>query len=135
MRNGEWDLSTLQHLFPSEKIDEIRAVPCALIPDCTDSSFWGASPSGRFTVSSAYKLLSSDTKKNSSPNYEWIWRLRLPERVRFFIWLLLQNKLNTNELRMKKGMCSSANCSACNDSLESAEHIFRSFPYALFSWT
>lgn len=64
---------------------------------------------------------------------DWIWKLQCPERVLFFLCILCQNKLNTNEIRRRKGMTSDPSCTACHDHLESVEHILRRSPYALLS--
>lgn len=98
--NGEWDLDSLAAFLPPAKLDEIRAVPCGLSFGGEDTCYLGVNPSGFFSVGSAYRLLSNEPNIDPALRVDWIWRLRCPERVRFFLWVFFQKKLNTNELRV-----------------------------------
>lgn len=60
---------------------------------------WGVSSNGLFTVSSAYHKIVAISSPQAEFNLEWVWHLRCPERVRFF---LVQGKLQTNETRKRK---------------------------------
>ncbi|XVF17280.1 hypothetical protein REPUB_Repub10bG0106100 [Reevesia pubescens] len=134
---GEWNIQQIRDLLPQDQVDEIRGIPLLFNLRSVDSSFWGYSKNGEFTVSSAYTVVTRSGREALAEleNLDWIWKLQSPERVRFFIWLLYQNKLNTNEVRVRKGMCDSSLCGHCLNSEESLDHIMRGCTLAFQVWS
>ncbi|XVF29316.1 hypothetical protein REPUB_Repub15cG0110400 [Reevesia pubescens] len=112
------------------------ALPIPTIHLNEDRSFWGFTANGHFSTSSAYDVVSllNDRDDLHEEDMRWIWHLQCPERMRFFIWLLFQNKLNTNEIRLKKNIVTSADCGLCSGFVESSEHLFRSCSFATQVW-
>ncbi|XVF12875.1 hypothetical protein REPUB_Repub08aG0157600 [Reevesia pubescens] len=133
---GNWDLHRLQTLLPPDLVEEVRAIPLMLGQPGVDLPYWGFTRNGDFNVSSAYEVVSKtlDVAVGDIRNTKWIWQLRCPERVRFFVWLLFHDKLNTNEKRVKKGMATSAACCFCMEAVESIQHVLMECPFALEVW-
>ena len=67
-----------------------------------DEICWGESKSGSFTVKSAYMLVAHSPM---TPNgiWNWMWKLKVPQRLRFFTCLLLHGKFLTNLERRREG--------------------------------
>ncbi|XVF04810.1 hypothetical protein REPUB_Repub05bG0117600 [Reevesia pubescens] len=134
--DGSWDLQKISALVPQENVEEIRAVPLNTGQGVQDRNSWGMTSNGSFSVSSAYALISNSSGLDSVSDEKlgWIWKLKCPERVRFFIWLLYQNKLNTNVIRAKKGMTTLEVCDACLGGPETIEHVMKDCPLAVQIW-
>ncbi|XVE99040.1 hypothetical protein REPUB_Repub03eG0162200 [Reevesia pubescens] len=130
--NGSWDLMSVTFYLSSDKLAEILASPIPAFHHTEDHNFWGFSTNGIFFVSSAYDVISKyhDSGDIHEDDTRWIWHLQCPERIRFFIWLLFHNKLNSNEIRLKKNMVDSADCILCPGVVETTDHLFRSCSFA-----
>lgn len=106
--HGGWDLSNVSR-FSRRMFWRILG-ECSLLRLFIRMTQVVGSSNGSFSVSSAYSVLSSDGLHDSE-DLSWIWKIPCPERVPFFIWLLYQDKLNTNVLRCRKGFTLNACCS------------------------
>lgn len=64
--------------------------------------------------------------ENNSVDHGWkkIWRLRVLERVKTFVWLLKHGRLLTNHSKSRKGLGAAA-CKLCGHTNESTLHVFR----------
>ncbi|KAK7293917.1 hypothetical protein RJT34_16796 [Clitoria ternatea] len=63
-----------------------------------------------------------------------IWRIELPENVRFFSWLVCRGVLPTNGLRVTRGMASSSVCDSYDDRKETLIHYLGDYVGALRVW-
>lgn len=117
-----------------KKVEEIRPIYVPILTLVADYNAWRKSPNGLFTVASAYASICSSSIENNGVNLEWIWKLHCPERVRFFLWTLVQGKLNTNDVRKKKGLTSFDRCGLCNDYVEDADHVLRNCSFEIMVW-
>ncbi|KAJ4811862.1 RNA-directed DNA polymerase (reverse transcriptase)-related family protein [Rhynchospora pubera] len=77
-----------------------------------------------FTSAAFYKFLKLLPQIPSRLKY--IWKLKVPPRVKTFIWLLLQNKLATIDNLQRRGMTLVNRCSLCQIECESVFHISNS---------
>ncbi|KAF7833196.1 putative ribonuclease H protein At1g65750 family [Senna tora] len=75
---------------------------------------------------SGYHFLSNNNSRvGVSAPWKKLWKLRCPEKVKFFVWLVCNNSLPTNSLRAKRGLNSSNVCGKCNAFEESILHCMR----------
>jgi zinc-binding in reverse transcriptase len=82
-----------------------------------------------FTVKSAYKFLNNPEIPN--PTLNNIWHIRLPPKIKIFIWLVLQDKLQSAQNLQRKGWPAITDCIMCNTGAqETTEHLFISCPTA-----
>lgn len=63
-----------------------------------------------------------------------IWKLRSPQRVRTFLWLLIREKILTNAERVQRGMSSYSCSEQCGNFLESAIRVVRDCGVARSVW-
>jgi hypothetical protein len=63
-----------------------------------------------------------------------IWDTRVEGKVRFFLWLLLQNRLWTGERLKVRGWPHNDRCTLCNASSENANHLMLTCPFAKSLW-
>ncbi|XVF01121.1 hypothetical protein REPUB_Repub04eG0060800 [Reevesia pubescens] len=88
-----------------------------------DHVYWIAASNGVFLVSSAYKLLINSTLTN--PIWSKVWCLNIPYRIKYFIWLLLHDRLLTKEACVRRRISATAVCPRCGTSTESTYHLLR----------
>ena len=103
--HGSWDIQFRRNFGPLEETQwaEMRdSLPLPLsLSDTPDQVAWAISPSGSFTVRSAYRALFS------GPDLSWTPPLRkapLPLRIKFFVWQLLCDRLPSGtEVALRHG--------------------------------
>lgn len=66
-------------------------------------------------------------------NWKHLWKLKVPNRICFFLWLLRKNKLLTNRACVSRGINQDDKCKFCHQT-EDEEHIFRSCSRAQNVW-
>jgi hypothetical protein len=89
--------------------------------DVEDSMIWQFSSNGIYSSQSLYKVINH---RGVLPVYiSAVWKLKIPPRVHFFLWLLLKNKTLTRDNLQKKKQIPSKNCLFC-DEIETCKHMF-----------
>lgn len=86
-----------------------------------------------FTISKMYSILDNTSYINTNNKWKRIWRMRVPERVRCFIWQLRFNRLLTNKYKSCMGM-GSPMCKYCKNVEEDVLHVLRDCPLVMSLW-
>ena len=109
-----------------------------------DKIAWAHSPSGLFTVSSAYRLLISydSIGQAGSSNVEpqkqfWkgVWRLRVPNKIEHFIWRACNDASPIMSNLFHWQITSSNKCELCQLCLEDPLHAFWSCKEVESAWS
>lgn len=129
-----WDWGTLSPLLPELILDKLAAYSLINDPNATDITGWRKETSGRFSVCSTYDIDVGDDDQVEPSTWNSIWKLKVPNRVRTFIWLAKHNRLMTNENRVRRGLTDSDKCWFCVNEVENGEHVLRSCPLAAEVW-
>ncbi|KAL5754276.1 hypothetical protein ACOSP7_022496 [Xanthoceras sorbifolium] len=66
--------------------------------------------------------------------WKYIWKLKLPPKIRHFLWLVFQGKLLTNLQRCVRGLALEATCPCCHERTEDLNHLFRDCQAAKEVW-
>lgn len=113
-------------------------------PDTADKLVWAFSKSGQFTVRSCYHNLisgkarmamaSSSLVGSASPEWDWIWELRIPPKVRMFIWRACHEILPTRVGLMRRHVGTNPFCAFCSHKIETEAHIFFECPMFADIW-
>jgi hypothetical protein len=86
-----------------------------------DQIIWAYSSSGKYSVQSLYAVVNF---RGISPVFvSSIWKLHIPPRVQFFLWLLSKNKLLTRDNLAKRRSVNDNTCLLCSEK-ESINHVF-----------
>lgn len=121
--NASWRRDIIEQTFIPAYSNAIFSIPL-----CTrrigDFGAWNNEKNGLFSVRSGYRML-VDTKKRredwlegraGSSNYEgeaksWttLWSLRVPGKIRNFLWRLAQHSIPTKDVRHKRKMPTADN--------------------------
>jgi hypothetical protein len=65
--------------------------------------------------------------------YRRVWRAKIPEKIKIFMWLLEQRVVLTKENMFKRNCHGNPDCYFCG-ALESNDHLFFSCPIAKVVW-
>ncbi|CAN1127408.1 Putative ribonuclease H protein At1g65750 [Linum perenne] len=71
---------------------------------------WGASSDGKFSIKSAYNLIHNQPESLAPDFWSSVWCWRGPNRIKFFLWLVIHGRLLTNVARQKRKMTDNASC-------------------------
>ncbi|XP_075095162.1 uncharacterized protein LOC142173464 [Nicotiana tabacum] len=131
LRQGEaWDDQLLDQTFNEEIAEHIKLnVHYEGSEGYWDRTYWMPTPSGKFSVSSAWKIL----RHRADPNKEFklIWIKGLPFKISFFLWRLWRQKIATDDTWRRQGQMVMSRCWCCqHPQEESIEHIFVTSPTA-----
>lgn len=124
---ASWNESLVQLVFLPFDAEAILKIPV-----CTRNTedFWAWNPDrkGRFTVSSAYKLLvttkvqreawldgRADSSSNAREGEAWsrLWQLKVPSKVRVFLWRLARHSIPTTDVLHRRNMATQSACPLC----------------------
>ncbi|OAY75681.1 putative ribonuclease H protein [Ananas comosus] len=97
-----------------------------------DDLSWRWTSSGKFSVRTAAEFLMFDGINNC--NLPFLWNLKIPLRVKIFLWLADRNKLLTADNLRKRGWHGPTICNLCYSDAESVEHILHHYFYAVSVW-
>ncbi|KAK9950614.1 hypothetical protein M0R45_006095 [Rubus argutus] len=131
-----WKTSVIKDLFSETEASIILKIPLSL-RSSEDCLIWHHDKSGVYEVKSGYHVTRSwinlTSHASSSSGFEgkggnvWqkIWRVRVPPKVRAFIWRLLKGIVPTRmALFKKKVLLPNSTCVFCNAHPESDVHVF-----------
>lgn len=116
--NG-WDLSMLALYLPAEVVQLVSSFS---FPFCgeRDKLIWEPTPSGLFSVSSAYQVLRP--KRVRRPSLRLIWGPRIPTRLSIFFWRFLNALLPFPDVLQTYGFQLPSKCPCC-ESVDSLGHF------------
>lgn len=99
-----------------------------------DVPSWRLTSSGMFTTRSAYQYVKGTI--TSSANQTWcrLWKLKVPQKCKTFIWICLHDRLLTNVSRMHRGLSDSDICPQCGEHPETELHVLRDCACAKSVW-
>ncbi|CAN1128563.1 Putative ribonuclease H protein At1g65750 [Linum perenne] len=132
--DGQWKFEDIAGLLPSDVAEAVIGMTPPIADGEDDQWVWGGEVNGRFSIKSTNRLLSSQPA-TLNPNF-WVavWRWKGPNRTRHFLWLAIQEKLLTNNERVKHHMATHATCEFCQHPIESVSHILRDCSFAMEVW-
>jgi hypothetical protein len=85
-----------------------------------------------YSVATAYEACFRD--RSPRPLLAAAWEVKIEGKINFFLWLLIQNRLWTADRLEKRGWPHQDNCSLCDQTIESADHLFLACPFAKEVW-
>ncbi|KAH9741755.1 putative reverse transcriptase/RNA-dependent DNA polymerase [Citrus sinensis] len=125
---GEWKRDWIQQHFIKEDAEIISRIP---LPRHTamDELCWHYDKLGKYSVKSGYQLAlkekfpSAPSSSNLEPR-QWnaIWKLDLPEKIKIFMWRAVKNLLPTAENLWKRKVVPDPICQRCKRGVETSVH-------------
>ncbi|KAF8701016.1 hypothetical protein HU200_033908 [Digitaria exilis] len=136
MTNGIWKRG-LRRMSTTDEINQYVELWGMLqqvqLNDQPDNIIWRFSANGTYSSSSAYQA--QFTANFSDFDWDRLWKTRAENKCKFFGWLLLQNKLWTNDRIINTGGQANAQRPLCCSASETALHMLASCPYAQQVWS
>ena len=101
-----------------------------------DAFIWPHNKNGVYTNKSGYKWLlsQSGSANNSDHSWTWIWRLKIPEKYKFLIWLACHNVFPTLIVLNHRNIAPSSTCSRCGLQDESFLHCMHDCIFSREIW-
>ncbi|KAI9185039.1 hypothetical protein LWI28_003582 [Acer negundo] len=125
---GGWNISLVRDFFLKEDADAILSLPTGSV-QIVDDLLWHYKKSSCYSVRSGYKIGCEKLSLASSSGLgcleEWwktLWRLRIPAKVKIFIWKACNNWLPTAWNLMKLKLDVDPFCPVCRRKPESMVH-------------
>lgn len=87
-----------------------------------------------FSVRSTYDIAARHSKTPKATKWNAIWKLKIPSRIKMFLWLVRHEKIMTNNLRVKRGFVFCDKRLLCNETIEDTDHVLRKCPAADEIW-
>lgn len=108
-----WNRELLRGLLPSSVESQLSAFILREDEGSLDGLCWGPSPSGQFSVRTAYSLATDSESLPTNKIWKQILKIEVPQRIRAFIWLVYHGKMLSNMERAKRGFTSDVYCKCC----------------------
>jgi hypothetical protein len=87
-----------------------------------DDISWRLTENGCYTSKSAYEV--QFLGSTMSPLYKSVWKVWAPPKIKFFAWLVNQNRIWTADRLAKRGWPNCGLCPLCKRCTESVDHLF-----------
>lgn len=121
----KWNSSLINAIFPMEVANKILRMPLVSAA-AHDALIWNPDKKGEYTVRSAYHLCQEVTYQLHDPasscNWNFIWKLAVPLKVRNFVWRVCQNCVPTKTRLLEKGVDCPSVCEVCGNANETLWH-------------
>lgn len=128
--SGWWNTYLIDRHFYPPDAKLIKSLPLCSIPQ-SDMLIWPKEKIGIYTVKLGYKLLCewqneelnqpqiSDTERSF---WSSIWKIKVPGKIKHFIWKVCSNSLPTKENLMKRKILQDSMCQRCSNGSEDVVH-------------
>ncbi|KAM0917777.1 hypothetical protein ACQ4PT_009218 [Festuca glaucescens] len=133
--NGRW-MKGLQRIATEAQLDEFvdlwTCVQTIRLSDGADMISWNITADGKYSAASAYAV--QFLGRIRQPHLEQVWSIKVEGKVRFFFWLMLQNRNWTVERLRARGLPHDDVCCLCDQEFETAAHLALLCPFAKEVW-
>jgi hypothetical protein len=126
-----WKSSLIKEAFNEDEAKVILNIPLSSsLPQ--DRLIWRGTVNGEFSVRGAYHMEMEwhENQKGSTSNpgdveeiWKTVWKLKVPNAVKMFIWKAGHNILPTKANLLRRGVIKEAMCPICLRETETVEHI------------
>ncbi|KAL3830578.1 hypothetical protein ACJIZ3_019380 [Penstemon smallii] len=141
---GIWNRDLIFSCFSEEEAAAILSIPLGNRV-FTDSLIWHFDRSGSFTVRSAYRLirelkaaareaLTGGPSVRQIRNWDWIWKLHVPPKVKHFVWSCCSGSIPVRSQLRHRNVTEEASCLRCGCEEETTIHCLYSCTYARQIW-
>lgn len=120
-----WRWDEFADFLPSDALESIASVEIFEEFEASDQNFWSPSSLGKFTIKSALSIFRNDVPSDPRDLWTRLWKLRAPQRIRVFAWLVVHDRIISNATCVKRGFIVYAHCELCGADCESSDHILR----------
>lgn len=124
-----WNVGKLEEFFLPMDVEVIRSIPLST-RRVDDFWSWHFERTGIFTVHSAYRMIintkrrreawlenreSSSEVKQEERNWTSLWKVKVPSKIRVFLWRLARVSIPTGDVRFHRNMADDSSCGLCGE--------------------
>jgi hypothetical protein len=109
-----------------------RRIEGTMLSGEPDRLNWKWTASGVYSAKSAY--MATFHGPTVCPAANFIWRTWAPQKVKFFLWLALQDRCWTAERLARRGLQHHPRCLLCDQLPETMHHLLLECPFAKQVW-
>lgn len=127
-RSGEWDAAKLGSNMCPEDVEVIMKIPLSKV-NMQDVWIWHYDKEGNYSVKSGYKLYMNLSFCGASPSdnrqskvWKRLWQLKIPPKIRLFLWKAFQNCILTKANLIQRGMDVVPLCPVYSKKAETGVH-------------
>ena len=102
------------------------------LSDSEDTITWRLTADGSYSAASAYDVQFVGSFADN--RWEQVWQMKVENKCRVFMWLLLQCKLPTANRIIQRGGTADAICKLCHCREETTLHMVANCSYAKEVW-
>jgi len=102
------------------------------LTDSEDTITWRLTANGIYSAASAYDV--QFIGSFADERWNKVWHMKVENKCRFFMWLLLQCKLPTADRIIRRGGTADAICKLCHCTQETTLHMVGNCSYAQEVW-
>nr|KYP70286.1 Putative ribonuclease H protein At1g65750 family [Cajanus cajan] len=128
--SGQWSFNALYTVLPTELMNSVQQLRVANSPLGLDHFVWRSDTSGCYTAASGYHFLTPGLAAEGDAVWKKLWKIMIPEKVKFFLWQCLHLALPTNQVRADRRLSESGACSRCSCPQKTILHALRDCPYS-----
>ena len=108
-------------------LDTVNKLP---LTDKENRVVWNLNQNGKFSTKSVYKW---SEKTLNECHYKWIWKAKIPLKIKKIMWQMFQSRLPTLDNMAKRNIPANGSCAVCVLG-ENAHHVFFGCFLARFTW-
>ncbi|XP_023912636.1 uncharacterized protein LOC112024225 [Quercus suber] len=120
-----WKSSLIHELFDPSSAQAILSMPVLVTPT-PDKLIWIPESKGCFSVKSAYHTIRTLSNPPHPTDTDWkkLWKLKMPEKTKMFLWRLAVNTLPTRDNLSRRFQIVDTSCLFCKENIETPIHLF-----------
>jgi hypothetical protein len=86
-------VTSINNILSTALADAINNTQLSFNPSIVDVFIWPHNKNGVYTTKSGYNWLLShhEADNQTGVSWNWIWRINVPEKIKFLIWLTCHN--------------------------------------------
>ncbi|CAL8082381.1 unnamed protein product [Prunus armeniaca] len=130
--SGQWNVPLLKDIFWDQEVEAILQIPLVSLAS-HDCLIWHYERNGMYSVKSGYQLTrlekdimcgeSSAGVNLSSRFWKKIWALKIPNKIKFFLWRCVWDFLPCGQTLFNRKIASTPSCPQCHRKSESVLHV------------
>lgn len=135
IQGNQWNFQRAYTEMPPIFRDKLNLIALVLRGGRSDLWIWDGNPTGCYTTRDAYAWLhAQDHPQAPTGMWNWIWKLAVPEKLRFFIWIICHESLQVNTYRFRCNLSQDSRCTRCSGGEETILHCMRDCPHSREIW-
>ncbi|CAN1131019.1 Putative ribonuclease H protein At1g65750 [Linum perenne] len=131
---GVWNLDFLSFVLPRDVMLQVIGMSPPVERLGADTLVWGLEADGKFSIRSAYLIITENENPESDSMWRHIWTWQGPSKIKHFLWLASHKRLLTNEERSRRHLTNQVLCHRCSIHTESIAHVIYECDFALQVW-